>query len=230
MSEDRGIARQYLHTFAFALARVVSHGLVIVILGRALTLEEYGVYALIATAIPVGVTAVGLELYAYLAREIPGPYDPNEMQRFLETFMYDAAAFLVDEVVRLDRAEREVEAILETTRFLPLTSYQRVQRGHPAHVCGGDIIMVTACLGSMHAWFFHGARWDEGWTGFGNRIHRAEFRKLADVGPPIALKSRETNSRIGTRRMVLRYEFEFRQGGDTVYHGDQSAMFVKEKF
>lgn len=72
VTEGRGIARQYLHTFSFALARVLSHALLIVILGRTLTLEEYGVYALIATAIPVGVTAVGLELYAYLAREIPG--------------------------------------------------------------------------------------------------------------------------------------------------------------
>lgn len=69
---DRGIARQYLHTFAFALARIISHALLIVILGRAMTLEEYGAYALIATAIPVGVTVVGLDLYAYVAREIPG--------------------------------------------------------------------------------------------------------------------------------------------------------------
>ena len=69
---DRGIGRQYLHTFAFALARVVSHALLIIILGRTMTLEEYGAYALIATAIPVGVTVVGLDLYAYLAREIPG--------------------------------------------------------------------------------------------------------------------------------------------------------------
>ena len=30
--------------------------------------------------------------------------------------------------------------------------------------------------------------------------------------------------------MVLRYEFEFRQGEDLIYYGDQSAMFFKGKY
>ncbi len=165
-----------------------------------------------------------------MAREIPGPYDPAEMRSFLDTFMYEEEVFLVDEIVRLDTKKREVDALLDTTRLLPLTNYQRVQPGHPTHVNGGDIIMVTACMGCIHAWFFHGVRWDEGWTGFGKRIHRADFKRLADVGAPVTLRSRETNSRIGARRMVLRYEFEFRQGEDLIYYGDQSAMFFKGKY
>ncbi len=152
------------------------------------------------------------------------------MRRFLDTFMYGEEAFLLDEIVRLDPAAGEIEALLDTTRPLPLTSHQRPRPGHPAHVCGGDIIMVTACLGCLHAWFFHGVRWDEGWTGFGNRIHRADFKKLAAVGPPIELRSREIRSRVGPRRMVLRYEFAFTQGGELVYHGEQSAMFVRDRF
>jgi hypothetical protein len=35
-------------------------------------------------------------------------------------------------------------------------------------------------------------------------------------------------SRVSPRRVVLRYEFEFRQQGRVVYLGDQSAMFVKD--
>lgn len=165
-----------------------------------------------------------------MPRIIPGPYDAAEMRRFLETFMYEEEAFLLDEVVRLDKAAREVEALLDTTRTLPLTSHQRAQPGHPAHVSGGDVIMATACLGCLHAWFFHGVRWDEGWTGFGNRIHRADFKTLAEVGPPMVLKSRETGSRIGATRIVLRYEFHFSQAEDLIYYGDQSAMFVKGRF
>lgn len=79
----------------------------------------------------------------------------------------------------------------------------------------------------MHAWFFHGCRWDEGWAGFGNRIHRGEFRNLVARGPDLRMHSRETRARVGPRRVVIRYEFRFLQRERLVYYGDQSAMFVK---
>ncbi len=88
--------------------------------------------------------------------------------------------------------------------------------------------MVTGFLGCMHAWFFHGCRWDEGWVGFGNRIHRADFKKIALLDVPVELESRETKTRVGEKRVVLRYEFIFRQSGEVVYLGDQSAMFLKD--
>ena len=87
--------------------------------------------------------------------------------------------------------------------------------------------MVTGALGCLHAWLFHGVRWHEGWAGFGNRIHRADFKRLARLGPPIELVSTETRRRVGPKRVVLRYAFEFRQEGELVYSGDQSAMFLK---
>ncbi len=165
-----------------------------------------------------------------MARDLPGPYDPQEIRHFLDTFMYHDEAFLVDEVLELDTERRAVEALLHTTRDLAYTRRQRVGPGHPAHVAGGDLLMVTASLGCLHAWFFHGCRWDAGWTGFGNRIHRADFRELARIGPPLELRSRETGSRVGPRRVVIRYEFDFRQGERLIYYGDQSAMFVKDNF
>ncbi len=63
--------------------------------------------------------------------------------------------------------------------------------------------------------------------GFGNRIHRADFRNLARIGPPLELESRETRTRVGARRVVLRFQFLFRQGDTEVYQGDQTAMFFK---
>ena len=96
-----------------------------------------------------------------------------------------------------------------------------------SHVSGAELVMVTGALGCLHAWLFHGVRWDEGWAGFGNRIHRADFKRLARLGPPIELVSIETRKRVGPTRIVLRYTFEFRQAGELVYVGDQSAMFVK---
>ena len=161
-------------------------------------------------------------------REIPGPYDPAQMRRFLDSFLYREEAFLVDEVVSLDREARRIEARMDTKRPLPFASAQRVGPGHPAHVSAAELLMLTGNLGCLHAWFFHGCHWDEGWTGFGNRIHRADFKSLARLGPPLALTSVETRTRVGPRRVVIRYAFRFTQSGDVVYVGDQTAMFFRD--
>jgi len=162
-------------------------------------------------------------------RNVPGPYDPAEMAHFLKSFLYDDAAFLVDEVLRLDRERHEIDACLRTTRPLPFADLQRIHPGHPPHVAAGELLMATGSLGCMHAWFFHGCRWDEGWAGFGNRIHRGEFRDLVQRGPDLRMSSREIRARAGPRRVVIRYEFHFRQEERLVYFGDQTAMFVKHR-
>lgn len=154
--------------------------------------------------------------------------EPREARRFLDTFLYEPDAFLVDEIRRVDPGRRVIEARLDTTRELPLARHQRVRPGYPAHVSAGELVMITACLGSLHGWLFHGCRWAEGWVGFGNRIHRADFKSLARVGPPLDLRSRETASRRRPRRLVVRYEFDFRQDGTPVYYGDQTAIFLKD--
>ncbi len=151
------------------------------------------------------------------------------MRRFLDTFLYRQPAFLVDEILALDAAERRIEAILDTRRPLPFAREQRIDPLHPAHVSAAEIVMATGSLGCLHAWFFHGCRWDEGWAGFGNRIHRADFKRLARIGPPLALESRETRTRSGARRIVIRFAFRFHQDGQLVYAGDQTAMFVKDR-
>lgn len=158
----------------------------------------------------------------------PGPLDPESFRRFLDTFMYREPAFLVDEVLAVDADEHCLSARMETTRELPFARQQRVGPGHPAHVSGAEMLMATGSLGCLHAWFFHGCRWDEGWSGFGSRIHRADFKALARIGPALRLESRELRSRVGERRIVLRLEFEFWQEDALVYRGDQSAMFLRE--
>jgi len=149
------------------------------------------------------------------------------MERFLATFLYREDAFLIDEVLQLDAHERRIEARMDTRRWLPFAALQRTDPHHPAHVSGAEILMITGCMGCMHAWFFHGCRWDQGWAGFGNRVHRADFKRLARIGPDLRLESRETRSRIGEKRVVLRYDFHFWQNDDLVYVGDQSAMFIR---
>ncbi len=160
---------------------------------------------------------------------VEGPVPAREIQRFLDTWLYDPEAFLVDEIVRLDREAGVIEARLDTRRTLPYARLQRESARHPGHVAAGDLLMATGSLGFLHAWFFHGCRWAEGWSGFGNRIHRADFKRLARLGPPLLLTSRELRIRVGPRRVVLRCEFRFSQEDELVYLGDQTAMFFRER-
>ena len=164
---------------------------------------------------------------APLPGPVRSPVDPAEMQRFLDSFMYHDDVFLVDEILKLDTEQRSIDAVLDTTRPLPIADRQRVSDVHPSHVSGPELLMITGSLGCLHAWFFHGCRWDEGWTGFGNRIHRAEFRKLGLRGPSLTLQSREIRARRQAERVVIRYEFHFKQEDELVYFGEQSAMFLR---
>jgi hypothetical protein len=158
--------------------------------------------------------------------------DADELRRFRASFLYRDEAFFVDEVLALDREARAIEARMHTTRALPFAALQRTDAHHPPHVSAPELLMATGSLGCLHAWLFHGCRWDEGWNAFGSRIHRADFKRLARIGPPLRLASRETRSRAGPRRVVLRYEFRFFQEDadgveQQVYFGDQTAMFFK---
>ncbi|HVN64652.1 MAG TPA: hypothetical protein VMT58_08430 [Candidatus Binataceae bacterium] len=156
------------------------------------------------------------------------PPSKLELERFVSTYLYSSEAFLIDEVTRIDPATREIEARMDTTRPLPVARYQVGDPGtHPRHVSGPDLVLITGNLGCLHAYFIHGCRWEDGWVGFGNRIHRADFRSLVTVGPPLRLHSKETKTRTGSKRVVMRYEFRFWQEEKLVYFGDQSAIFVK---
>lgn len=158
---------------------------------------------------------------------MPAP-DPAELARFREGFLYRDEACLLDTVHDACPETHTLTARLETT--LPLL-YSRLQRNdahHPPHVAAADLLAVTGTLGCLHAWLFHGVRWDEGWAGFGSRIHRADFKRIARIGPPLELSSHESRSRVGEKRIVLRFDFEFHQAGELVYKGDQSAMFLKQ--
>ena len=164
-----------------------------------------------------------------LARIIPGPHDATEMDAFLKSFLYREEAFLVDEIRQMDAETKRIEAVLDTHRPLPFAAAQRVDSRHPAHVSAAELLMATGSLGCLHAWFFHGCRWDQGWAGFGNRIHRADFKRLAALGPPLIMHSNETRTRVGEARVVIRYAFNFWQEDELVYQGDQTAMFFKGK-
>ena len=97
------------------------------------------------------------------------------------------------------------------------------------HVAAPDMLMLSGNLGFLHAWFFHGCRFDEGWAGFGNRIQRADFKNLARIGPPLRLESTESRTRVGPKRVMMRMEFQFWQDETLIYQADQSAIFFRDR-
>ena len=152
----------------------------------------------------------------------------SQAARFLATAPYDPRALLVDAVLAVEPSPGRVLARLDTTRPLPFVDAQRGPPDlHPRHVNGGVMVHLTGVLGLLHAWFVLGLRFDEGWIGFGGRIHRAEFRALARLGPPLELELVETRRREGADRCVVRYDFTYTQAGVRCYVGDQTATWLR---
>lgn len=158
------------------------------------------------------------------------PWDPQDFGRFVEHYFYAPEALLIDEVLRADPETNTIKARCPANNRWLVAPYQRGdEKWHPRHVSGADLLMLTGVLGSLHAYFFHGCRWHEGWVGFGNRIEEAEFKALAHTNLPLDLKSTEVRARRGDRRALLEYQFEFSQEGRPVYTSRQTAMFLKQR-
>ena len=159
---------------------------------------------------------------------IPTPWGEAEFRKYLDGYMYFGDAFNLDAVLSADRDGGTITAVSDTKRRYLATPFQQGDpKTHPRHVSGADMLMMTANLGSLHAYFFHDCSWEGGWVGFGGRIERAEFRRLASIGNPLELRSREVKVRKRSTRVVIEYEFTFSQDGAPVYESRQTAMFVK---
>ena len=152
------------------------------------------------------------------------PLDPG----FAADCPYGPDAQLLDEIVSIDRETSTIVARMLPTDDQPITRDQRVHpERHPRHVSGGLMIHVTGILGFAHGYFLLGLRHADGWIGYGARIHEARFRKMGVMGVPIELACKATSIRRIRNSMVGRYEFLFRQGGDVIYEGDQTAMWTQ---
>lgn len=89
------------------------------------------------------------------------------------------------------------------------------------------MVHLTGILGFMHTYFILGLRHSDGWIGYGGRIYEARFRKLATMGPPLDLEIQATKIRQSSNRVFGRYDFQFAQGGELIYTGDQAAMWMR---
>ena len=72
-------------------------------------------------------------------RVVPGPYRPEEMAEFPGTYMNRVDGFLLDEVLPMDVARREIEARRDRPGRFPTPTISAAMRGtrptSPAAIC-----------------------------------------------------------------------------------------------
>jgi hypothetical protein len=151
----------------------------------------------------------------------------EDLDLFLDGYMYRDAAVLIDRVLSLDLDAGSLEAELDTVRPLAYSALQCTTEDHPLHVSAGDLLMATGTMACLYAWIALGCKWDQGWAGFGSRVHRADFKRMVRVGPPLHMHMQQTAVRKGSKRVMLRCDLRFTQEGLPTYIADQTAMFVR---
>lgn len=141
---------------------------------------------------------------------------------------YAPGGMLIDDVVEVDVANSRVVARMPTHDDLPLTREQRAHpTRHPRHVSGGLMVHMTGMVGFVHAYYVLGLRHNEGWIGYGGRIHSARFVSMGVPGIPMLLECKATQVRKSATKVLARYDFNFTQEGNVVYRGDQTALWMK---
>jgi hypothetical protein len=146
---------------------------------------------------------------------------------FVADCPYGPEALLLDEILLVDREASLIRARMPTHEALPLTRDQRAHpQRHPRHVSGGLMIHATGMLGFAHGYHILDLRHAEGWIAYGTHIHAARFRKMGRIGPPVVLDCQATRIRRIGGNIIARYRFEFAQEGETIYEGEQTAVWT----
>jgi hypothetical protein len=147
---------------------------------------------------------------------------------FVADCPYGPGGLLLDAILEVDRADDRVVGRMPTHAELPLTREQRAHPiRHPRHVSGGLMVHMTGMMGFAHAYYLLGLRHRDGWIGYGGRIYKARYLKLAPPGEPLVLECRQLQMRRAGDKVFARYAFRFTQAGDPVYESEQSALWMK---
>lgn len=148
-------------------------------------------------------------------------------QAFFNDLPYDPSVLFFDELLEVDREKSMVRCRMPTDCPMPIVEAQRAHPlRHPKHVAGAVMVHATGMLGFIHAYYLLGLRHRDGWIGYGTHIHRVVFRKLVQPGEPIISTCMATRTRLGAKRHMIRYSFEFRHEGSVCYEGDQTAVWM----
>jgi hypothetical protein len=148
-------------------------------------------------------------------------------QEVLDDMLYEPEPYLLREILEIDAEKSLVRLRFGSDVAQPITSSQRVDEAHPAHVAGALLVHLTGAAGYVHAYYLLGLRKRDGWVGFGTHIHRAVFRKLVTPGADLEMTCVATRIRRGKERWMVRYDLEVHSDGARCYQGDQTAAWLR---
>jgi hypothetical protein len=160
------------------------------------------------------------------APELPATPCPLP-QELLDDMLYEPGPYMARELLEIDPERSLVRLSFGSDASQPVTSSQRVDSTHPAHVAGALLVHLTGAAGFVHAYYLLGLRHRDGWVGYGTHIHRAVFRKLITPGEDFEMSCQATRIRPGRNRYMVRYDLEVRSDGGRCYQGDQSAAWMR---
>lgn len=83
------IVRQYAHTLSFTAVKIVATVLLVYIVGKNLTPAENSDYTLIRSTVETGAYLLGMDLYVYLSRYIPGRPAAEGVELFKSVFVVE---------------------------------------------------------------------------------------------------------------------------------------------
>ncbi len=164
-----------------------------------------------------------------MAQPAPSPVVGTPLEpEFVADCPYGPNGLLLDRLLEVNVEAGRISARMPTHDDLPLTREQRAHpTKHPRHINGGLMVHMTGMCGFVHAYYVLGLRHADGWIGYGGRIYRARFTKLAAPGEPLVLNCQATRMRRGETQIFVRYEFDFRQDGEQIYESEQSALWTR---
>jgi len=147
-------------------------------------------------------------------------------ETFLKGLPYMPEGFFIDRVLEADPTKRQITCEVDTTKPFPLVREQKHHEVlHPPHLPGAVIIHLTGMVGLAAAQVFLGIRFDQGWSGYGSRIHRGDFKRIVKLGPPLRLECTITDVRKRQKMVIVRYALHFYQEKLLAYKGDQTAVY-----
>lgn len=146
--------------------------------------------------------------------------------QFFKGLPYLREGFFLDRLIEADSEKRQITCELDTRKPFPLVLEQKHHEVlHPPHLPGAVIIHLTGMVGLAAAQIFLGIRYDQGWSGYGSRIHRGDFKRIVRLGPPLRLECRITDVRRRSNIVIVRYALNFSQEKRLAYRGDQTAVY-----
>jgi O-antigen/teichoic acid export membrane protein len=149
-------ARQALHTVGVRTLTLVSRLVLVVMITRSLASADYGAYSLVTTIHAFGVFLVGLNLFTYLSRALPGMPAEAQVRVFKTTFVFELALAAV-----------LIGVFLASAGLPALLGYLNASDYRSSFVLGLVVLVLLVSVAEINYFFLAQARIEQAnWVDF----------------------------------------------------------------